>query len=270
MKPGKPSRRPPLGQHFLADERVRQEIVKHLRPRPEDCWIEIGPGHGEITRLLAERVKHIVAIEKDTTLVAELRATLPTDKVRVVEGDVLTTSLSDLAKEHNVGKWRIYGSLPYYITSPILHRLFGTMDVIEDVFVVVQKEVAQRLTATPGSRDYAYLTVATQLYSVPTLLRDVPAECFKPPPKIDSALVALSPPGAAAALSIEDPDGYLAFVKQCFQQKRKTLLNNLSGLYSGERVIKALGVCKLTALSRGEEITLRQFACLYKSLLESA
>ena len=269
MKRGRPSRRPPLGQHFLADEKVRREVVQHLRPRPDDCWLEIGPGHGEITVLLAERVARIIAIEKDSSLAAKLQRSLSPEKldiVHIVEEDILSVSLAELAKQHDVKKWRVFGSLPYYITSPILHRLFESVAIIEDIFVIVQKEVAERVTASPGRRDYAYLSVAAQFHTTPTLIRQIPAGCFRPPPQVDSALVALVPPGASATLSVADTNAFLDFVQGCFQHKRKTLLNNLTVRYPAERVTEALSRSGLDALSRGEEITLELFASLYNFL----
>ena len=255
-----------MGQHFLADERVRLAVLEHLAPRPDDCWLEIGPGHGEITRYLSERSKFVLAVERDAKLAGALRNQMPSEKVGILEADILDVSPADLARRHGVDRWRVYGSLPYYITSPILHRLFDSIEVIEDAFVIVQREVAGRLTATPGRRDYAYLSVAAQFFTRPCILREIPPGAFKPPPKVSSALVALTAPGEQQNLPVADAAGFLKFVQGCFQQKRKTLLNNLTRRFPSQAVLAGLEENRLDARCRAEEITLAQFASLYGRL----
>ncbi len=259
------SKRPPLGQHFLHDPRVRRQILRRLDCRPHDAWLEIGAGHGEMTLGLAETGARLVAVERDPRLAAELRAALaPFPAAQVIERDVLKVSLAGLAQENSTNRWRVYGNLPYYITSPILHRLFAEIQLIQDIHIVIQREVAERLTARPGRRDYGYFSVVAQFYTSPEILLAIPRGAFRPPPKVDSALVRLAPPGAQGQLSVES-DGFLRFVQACFRQKRRTLRANLRGRY-GTRVEEALAALNLKPRARGEELTLDHLAALYRAL----
>ena len=259
------SKRPPLGQHFLHNPRVRQQILRRLDCKPQDAWLEIGAGHGEMTLGLAATGALVVAIERDPRLAAALREALEQfPSARLIERDVLEVSLADVALESYINRWRVYGNLPYYITSPILHQLFEAVEYLEDVHIVIQREVAERLVAHPGSRDYGYLSVITQFYTTPEVLLPIPRGAFRPPPKVDSALVRLAPPGAQARLEVE-PEGFLRFVQSCFRQKRRTLRANLRARY-GARVEAALAALKLQPRARAEELSLDQFAVLHHAL----
>lgn len=260
-------RRPPLGQHFLADPRIRRQIIEQLRCRPGDCWLEIGAGHGEMTVLLAESGAQVAAVERDPQLAATLRQRLAEHpEVRVLQADILKVSLGELAREAGCPRWRIYGNLPYYITSPILHHLFAASDAVTDVHVVVQREVADRLSARPGSRDYGYLSVVTQFHTTPEILQGIPRGAFRPTPQVDSVLVWLQPPGRQAKLRMGDPEAFLRFVGACFRQKRKTLFNNLRSLYPGERVRAALARNELPLRARAEELPVEVLAQLFRAL----
>ena len=265
-----PARRrphPPLGQHFLADARLRQRILEELICHAEDSWLEIGAGHGEMTVGLAETGAAVVAVERDPKLAAALRARLAGfPRVRVLEGDILTTSLAALARETGVTRWRVYGNLPYYITSPILQHLFAAIELVADIQVMVQREVAERLAARPHSRDYGYLSVLAQFHARPEILLPVPRGAFRPPPQVDSVLVRLEPPGESAALGVADAETFLRFVGTCFRMKRKTLFNNLRGLYDPERVRAALAAAGVEPRARAEELTLGDFARLARLL----
>ncbi|MCH8948487.1 MAG: ribosomal RNA small subunit methyltransferase A, partial [Acidobacteria bacterium] len=229
-------RRPKLGQHFLADAGVRARLLQQLMIRSQDCWLEIGSGHGEMTLALAQQSAQVVAVEKDASLARALREKLRGQSgCTVVEADILEVSATTLAQQFGVNRWRVYGNLPYYITSPILQRLFAALDVIADIHVVVQREVALRLTAEPGRRDYGYLSVLTQFYTTPALLEPIPRGAFQPPPKVESALVRLTPPGARERLAIAKPDEFLVFLQTCFRHKRKTLRINLSGAWPSKQ-----------------------------------
>lgn len=271
-RPTRPQRgrrlsRPPWGQHFLADPRIRNQIVRQLNCQPQDCWLEIGAGHGEMTLALAEASASVVAIERDAKLAEILRTLLRSfPGARVIEGDVLETSLSALAREVGCGRWRVYGNLPYYITSPILQHLFAVAEVIADIYVVVQREVAERLVAGPGGRDYGYLSVLTQFHAAVEILQSIPRGAFRPPPQVESALVRLLPPGKQAALGVGDPKDFLRFVGACFRQKRKTLRNNLRALYQPEAVQAALADAGLEARARAEELSLEEFLRLFRTL----
>src|SRR3990167_7175820 len=164
----------------------------------------------------AEPGPAVVAVERDPKLVAALRAQLAGfPRARVVESDILETRLDTLAREAGVARWRVYGNLPYYITSPILQHLFASIELIADIHIVVQREVAERLAARPGSRDYGYLSVLAQFQATPEILLAVPRGAFRPPPKVESVLVRLVPPGARAALGAADGGGVLRFVGTC-------------------------------------------------------
>ena len=265
-----PARRRPhprLGQHFLADSRIAGRILDELDVRAGDSWLEIGAGHGEMTVGLADTGAAVVAVERDPKLAASLRARLAGfARARVVESDILETRLGTLAREAGVARWRVYGNLPYYITSPILQHLFASIELVADIHVVVQREVAERLAARPHSRDYGYLSALAQFYATPEILLAVPRGAFQPPPKVESVLVRLVPPGARAALGVADAEEFLRFVGTCFRMKRKTLFNNLRGLYDPERVRGTLAAAGLDVRARAEELTLGDFARLVRLL----
>ncbi len=212
---------PRLGQHFLNRRGILERIAAAACPAPEPLVIEIGPGRGALTRLLAERASRLIAIEVDRTLAAGLRNELP--QVEVIEGDVLETDLSQW------GPAVVVGNLPYYITSPILERIFAVGERLLRAVVLVQLEVAKRLTARPGTRDYGFLTVEANLWTEPEMLFKVPAGAFSPPPKVDSAVVLLRP--RAAGFWGANEAGLLEFAGRAFAHKRKTLRNNLSHYY---------------------------------------
>ena len=253
-----------LGQHFLNSPVWQKRILEKLPQAPEDTWIEIGAGLGQMTQHLALRAKRIVAIEADPGLAENLRARIAADpanwpNVDIAEGDVLSQDLGALA---GGAKFRVYGSLPYYITSPILHHLFRWHERIASIHIVIQLEVAERIAARPGTRDYGYLSVACQFYTRPEIALKIAPGAFSPPPKVHSALVAMTPPGAQAGVSVSDVDAFLQFVQACFAQKRKTLRNNLLAITGDEIARKALAAAGLTENARAEELSVAEFAIL--------
>jgi 16S rRNA (adenine1518-N6/adenine1519-N6)-dimethyltransferase len=167
----------------------------------------------------------------------------------------------------------VYGNLPYYITSPILHHLFGFIDRIESIHIVIQTEVAERIVSPPGSRDYGYLSVACQFYARPEIDLTLPPGAFRPPPRVTSALVSMTPPGKRNRLksefAIPDDHAFLEFVQGCFAQKRKTIRNNLLALAPDSRIHKALAVCGLRPDARAEQLSLAQFGVLFSQLNQS-
>jgi 16S rRNA (adenine1518-N6/adenine1519-N6)-dimethyltransferase len=284
--------RQPLGQHFLADDYWREEIARAIRVSPPSevavaesaqqadfCWIEIGPGHGEMTEYLVATGAPVHVIEVDQFLIGNLnRLKKKNPNLDVICGDILET---DLAAVANGKRMRIYGSLPYYITSPILHHLFQFAELIEEIHVVVQTEVAERMAAEPGSKAYGYLSVATQLNSRPELVLEIPRAAFTPPPEVGSTLVTLRLPGGWGELrrsgfleeenkstqqNVEGEEDFLEFVKLCFSKKRKTLVNNLRELAAPEEVRNALGSVGLRPDARAEQISISNFAALYSAL----
>lgn len=206
----------------------------------------------------------VIAVERDPQLASALRERFG-DRVQIVEADILEVSVEELARAAG-GKLRVYGSLPYYITSPILRMLFEALEVIQDIHVVVQQEVAERLVASPGSRDYGYLTVLTQYHATPELLFALPRGAFRPSPQVDSALVRLQPSGAGSKLGIKSRSQFLQFVSHCFRQKRKTLRNNLRGVYPIQTIEAALADAGLHARHRAEELPIQALAHLYDLL----
>ncbi|MGH9862667.1 MAG: 16S rRNA (adenine(1518)-N(6)/adenine(1519)-N(6))-dimethyltransferase RsmA [Candidatus Acidiferrales bacterium] len=260
-------RRPPLGQHFIADAHLREKIFGLLRGRAQDCWLEIGAGHGEMTVALAAASRAVTAVERDPKLAETLRERLGgLPGARVVEADILAVSPANLVKEISCPRLRVYGSLPFYITSPILRHLFAALEAIEDIHVVVQHEVAQRLAAHPGGRDYGYLSVLTQFHATPEVLLHIPRGAFRPVPQVDSALVRLTPPGKQPALGVASREEFLRFVSTCFRQKRKTLRNNLATWLPVAAIEKALVEMGLDVRARAEELGIEDFARVFGTL----
>lgn len=258
-------RRPKLGQHFLTDTRFCQRIAEAIALRPEDLVIEIGAGRGAMTELLAKRAGRVVAIELDAALAAKLRLRAQ-PQIEIVQADILATDLNAICERCQSEKCFVFGNLPYYITSPILHHLFSFSTRIRAMALLVQREVARRLAARPGTRDYGYLSVLAQLYSQPRLALGVPPGAFSPAPKVHSALVAFQMTPKFPHWRPENRIRFLDFVKRCFAQKRKNLLNNLSGIHLRQRVEQELARLALPATIRAEQLTLEQFASLFRSL----
>lgn len=264
-----------LGQHFLYDSSWREQIASaaHLSRYSDGgaaaagkpfCWIEIGAGHGEMTEFLAATGAPVYAVELDPPLLALLQQlTRKFPNLTVVPGDVLEIDLAAIAAGRRI---RLYGNLPYYITSPILHHFFLIEELIDEIHIVIQLDVALRLVAHPGTRDYGYLSVLTQYFSEPTIVLEIPPDAFRPPPKVGSALASLKLPGDKAQLGLPDDAKFLDFVKKCFAQKRKTLVNNLRGIVTPEKAKATLLELGLSAAARAEELPVAQLAGLFERL----
>src|SRR5882724_89632 len=264
-----------LGQHFLYDAGWCEKIVRaiHLSRHSDErpgatekpyCWIEIGAGHGEMTEYLAGTGTPVYAVELGPPLISHLQQlSRKFPNLTVVPGDVLETDLAAIAGARRI---RLYGNLPYYITSPILHVFFSIEELIDEIHIVIQLEVALRLVAHPGTRDYGYLSVLTQYFSEPTIALGIPPEAFRPPPEVGSALVSLKLPGDKAQLGLPDDVQFLDFVKKCFAQKRKTLVNNLRGIVTPEKIRATLLELGLSAAARAEELPVAQLAALFERL----
>jgi len=264
-----------LGQHFLSDAGWREKIARAIgisahsiggarTGAPDSVWIEVGAGHGEMTRHLAATGSSVIAIEFDPLLgrrLGDLAAEFP--NLSVVAGDVLETDLAALAAGRRV---RVYGNLPYYITSPILHHLFQFADSIDEIHIVIQLEVAFRLAARPGTRDYGYLSVLTQYFSRPNLAMKIPPGAFQPPPEVSSALVSMRLPGERAQHPLADEVGFLEFVKLCFAQKRKTLVNNLRTIADPDDTRRALEQLALRVDARAEQLSVSQLSALHSAI----
>jgi 16S rRNA (adenine1518-N6/adenine1519-N6)-dimethyltransferase len=249
-----------LGQHFLTDANWQERIARAINVG-DGVWVEIGAGHGEMTSRLARNADRVIAIELDRRLATRLReVTVPLGNVEVIENDVLAVDFGVLTKG---ARFSVYGNLPYYITSPILHRLFEHADRIAAIHIVIQFEVAVRIVAPPGRREYGYLSVVSRWFSKPELVLRIPPGAFRPPPKVASALVSLHMPGARKTLDVSDEQAFLDFVKECFAQKRKNLRNNLRGRL-GTRAGELLREAGLSPDARAEELSIGEFAELFQ------
>ena len=255
-------KRPRLGQNFLADGRAAERLVEALGDLSRATVVEIGPGRGALTGLLAERAGRLIAIELDRILSAQLRMKYAArSNVEIVEGDVLQVDLAALVGRGR--KARVVGNLPYFITSPILERLFRFRDTVESIVLLVQREVAERLAARPGSRDYGLLSAVTQLHARVEKLFTLPPGAFSPPPKVHSTAVRLTP----AEQELRVPrDEFVDFLKLSFAQKRKTLANNLKPHYGEAAVRAALQAAGLRADVRAEAVGVEKAAEVFRSL----
>lgn len=259
-------RKPKLGQNFLVDEAASHAIVDALGPIADRTVIEVGPGRGAITSILAGRCRHLIAIELDRQLAPELRFRFREQpQVEIVEADVLTVDFRTLVPAPETAD--LVGNLPYYITSEILLRLFaaGAAGVLSRAVVMVQREVADRVAAQPGVRDFGLLSATAQLHARVETLFTLPPGAFSPPPEVYSSVLRLEFAPRFTELGV-DAAGFDAFLKACFAQKRKTLANNLRNAgYSAEQLHKAWPA-EVPAQARAEAVSLEATAQFYRAL----
>ncbi len=254
-----------LGQNFLHDASAIQRIVAALGDCSSRTVVEIGPGKGAITSLLATRAKHVLAIEFDRELALRLRDTLPPERVTIVSQDVLDFDFAAAASATGE-RLLVVGNLPYYITSPILLHLAASHASLQSAVLMVQREVADRVVAVPGSRDYGLLSATVQLYGPVERLFTLPPSAFSPPPQVHSTVFRWHFAPRIAELQIDEAP-FLAFLRQAFAQKRKTLANNLRAAGSTpDRIAAALTQAGVAPQARAETLSLRQFAVLWRSL----
>jgi 16S rRNA (adenine1518-N6/adenine1519-N6)-dimethyltransferase len=265
-------RKPKLGQNFLIDDEARNAIVDALGALGERTVIEIGPGHGAITSILAARCRRLIAIELDPALAAELRFRFrAAPQVEVIEADVLEVDFAALVPAGESAD--VVGNLPYYITSPILLRLFaaGARGLLARAVVMMQREVADRLSAAPGCREYGLLSATTQINARAESLFTLPPAAFSPPPDVFSTVLRLEFAPRFVELGV-DAAGFDAFLHRCFAQKRKTLANNLrAASHAGARgytteELHAAWPAEIPALARAESLALEPLAALYRAL----
>ena len=254
-----------LGQNFLIDAHVLEKIISAAGITKNDCVLEIGPGIGTMTQYLAENAGHVVAVEIDRNLIPILKETLADyDNVTVINEDILRVDIKALAEEYNGGKpIKVVANLPYYITTPIIMGLFESGVPIDNITVMVQKEVADRMKEGPGSKDYGALSLAVQYYAEPEIVANVPPNCFIPRPNVGSAVIRLTR-HKEMPVEVKDPALMFKIIRASFNQRRKTLQNSLShdpqlGI-SKEVVARILEEMGLSATIRGEALSLQQFA----------
>jgi len=275
----RPKQKPKLGQHFLVSDNAAMRMADALGDVSESTVLEIGPGRGVITSLLAKRARRLIAVEIDRVLAAQLRLKFGmTHNVEVIEADILSIDFDSLfgpkpglsrpgikLKPNPV---RVVGNLPYFITSDILLRLFDFARYFDIIVIMVQREVADRLAAPPGGSDYGLLSATAQLYAKVEKLFTLPPEAFEPPPKVHSTVLRLNVASQIEKLGVAG-DGFVGFLKLSFAQKRKTLRNNLKSRYDEAELRRAMTQARINPSARAETLSLKQSATLFRALRSS-
>lgn len=255
------------GQNFLIDSHVIDKIIAAAEIDKDTKVLEIGPGIGTLTQYLAEAAEEVVAVEIDDKLIPILDKTLADyDNVRIIHGDILKQDIASIFGEK---PFKIVANLPYYITTPIIMSLLESKVPAESITVMIQKEVAERMQAAPGSKDYGALSLAVQYYAEPYLAANVPPNCFMPRPNVGSAVIRLKRL-AEPSVNVQDDKQMFKLIRGAFNQRRKTLANavsNFEGLsFSRQDVEEALTKLELDSRVRGEALSLEQFAALSDAL----
>jgi 16S rRNA (adenine1518-N6/adenine1519-N6)-dimethyltransferase len=273
-----------LGQNFLVDSRVAARVIDAVSPLPTDIVIEVGPGRGELTRSLVARSGYVIAVEIDRRLIDGLRSSLPPGKFTLVEDDALKVNWSQLAElaEVEVDRFRgsvvpsstkrrvrVVANLPYYISTPIIERLIRARAILHDMTLMLQNEVADRITSEPGRKEYGSLSVLVQSYCIATKLFEVPPSAFKPAPKVRSAVVRLAV-RVRAAVDVDDEDKFSALVRAAFAQRRKTIANNLKAFAGAISLPTSIDIALKKALidgrRRAETLSIEEFNALYRAM----
>ena len=254
-----------FGQNFLIDTHVLEKIIAAAGVTEDDCVLEIGPGIGTMTQYLAEHARSVVAVEIDKNLIPILQETLKEyENITVINDDILKVDINKLTEEYNGGRpIKVVANLPYYITTPIIMGLFEGGVPIDNITVMVQKEVAERMQVGPGSKDYGALSLAVQYYADAYIVANVPPNCFIPRPGFGSAVIRLTrhkePP-----VEVDDPKLMFKLIRASFNQRRKTLQNGLNNSpelpFAKDEIADAIESLGVTPQIRGEALTLKQFA----------
>ena len=262
-----------FGQNFLIDDHVIGKIIKAAEITKDDMVLEIGPGIGTMTQYLAENARQVVAVEIDKNLIPILSETLADyDNVTVINEDILKLDICSLVEKENNGKpIKVVANLPYYITTPIIMGLFESHVPLKSITVMVQKEVAERMQAGPGTKDYGALSLAVQYYAQTYIAANVPPNCFIPRPKVGSAVIRLTRYETPPVL-VKNEKLMFQLIRASFNQRRKTLQNGIANSaelsYTKLQVEKALEKMGLAANVRGESLTLAEFAGLSDIIAE--
>ncbi len=277
----RPQHKPKLGQHFLASDSYAAQIVDALGDTTQNTVLEIGPGRGVLTSLLPKRTRRLIAVELDRVLAAQLRLRFGMfSNVEVIEADILAIDFDSLfgpkpglrrpGIEFRPDPVKVVGNLPYYITSDILLRLLDYAKYFETIVILVQREVADRIAARPGNRDYGLLSATAQLYARVEKLFTLPPGAFSPPPKVHSTALRLTLAPRQKDLGLDSDGrmqaGFIDFLKLSFGQKRKTLWNNLKSAYPEPRLRAALAQARVKPAARAETLSLEESAALFLAL----
>lgn len=256
-----------FGQNFLVDARVLDKIIQSAGVTKEDCVLEVGPGIGTMTQALSEAARQVVAVEIDDHLIPILQETLKEcPNVKVIHGDILKTDVKAIADEYNEGcPLHVIANLPYYITTPIIMGLFESGVPLKSITIMVQKEVADRMKAEPGTKDYGALSLAVQYYAEPYLAANVPPNCFIPRPNVGSAVIRLTR-HEQSPVQVADEKLMFRLIRAAFNQRRKTLANSLNNspelFFPKEQIQEAIAALDVSPSVRGEALSLEQFAQL--------
>lgn len=272
----RPQAKPKLGQHFLTSPEWAERIVDALGDVSQSTVLEIGPGRGMLTSLLVPRARRVIAVEIDRVLAAQLRLKFGMARnVEILEADILAIDFDSLfGPKPGLGRpgieikpdpAKVVGNLPYYITSDILLRLFEYAKYFETMVIMVQREVADRIAAEPGGRDYGLLSATAQLYARVEKMYTLPPGAFAPPPKVHSTVLRLTIEPRQQELDVAG-DGFIDFLRASFAQKRKTLWNNLKTKYDEPRLKQALADARVKPTVRAEALSLEQSAAIYRGL----
>jgi 16S rRNA (adenine1518-N6/adenine1519-N6)-dimethyltransferase len=275
----RPKQKPKLGQHFLVSDDAAMRMADALGDVSQSTVLEIGPGRGVITSLLAKRARRLIAVEIDRVLAAQLRLKFGmTHNVEVIEADILSIDFDSLfGPKPGLGRpgielkpipVRVVGNLPYFITSDILLRLFAFAKYFDTIVIMVQREVADRVAAPPGGSDYGLLSATAQLYAKVEKLFTLPPEAFEPAPKVHSTVLRLNVAPQIEKLGVAG-DGFIGFLKLSFAQKRKTLWNNLKSRYDEPELRRAMTLARINPSARAETLSLKQSATLFRALRSS-
>lgn len=256
-----------FGQNFLVDEHVLEKIIRAAEVTREDLVFEVGPGIGTLTQYLAEAAGQVIAVEIDEKLIPILKETLAGyENVTVLHQDILKTDIRQLTEAYSKGRpVKVVANLPYYITTPIIMKLFEEDIPVENITVMIQKEVADRMQAHPGSKDYGALSLAVQYYADTYLAANVPPNCFIPRPNVGSAVIRLTR-HKKPVVEVENEKLMFSLIRASFNQRRKTLQNGLNNSpelsYSKEQIAQAIEALGFSPTVRGEALSLQQFARL--------
>jgi len=272
----RPKQKPKLGQHFLVSDNAAMRMADALGDVSQSTVLEIGPGRGVITSLLAKRARRLIAVEIDRVLAAQLRLKFGmTHNVEVIEADILSIDFDSLfGPKPGLGRpgielkpnpVRVVGNLPYFITSDILLRLFDFAKYFDTIVIMVQREVADRVAAPPGGSDYGLLSATAQLYARVEKLFTLPPEAFEPAPKVHSTVLRLNLAPQIEKLGVAG-DGFIGFLKLSFAHKRKTLWNNLKSRYDEAELRRAMTQARINPSARAETLSLKQSATLFRAL----